>query len=287
MDDAWSRRRPSQPTLLTQESFLQSPMETPRENRKQLLNVFLSGGVPTQPQSTPLEPRSGGWGETGWKRPSFSDKKEDSVPSTAFKTKEKWSIDRHTPKGRAPPRHSLLEEESETNSGSASKDFSFRSVSSPQLRTPLETNESVSSPRSTSCWVTVFGFGPSLQTAVLREFRNYGEIVKYIPGKGNWMHICYATPLQAQIALGKRIHMVGSTTMVGAVPCVEQDIVREESSLSPGDTGNVSNSRHMQPLGSSIGYQNVLAKNQLYTDAPRPATGFLETLRNIFTYWNQ
>ncbi|GJD12954.1 Nucleoporin NUP53 [Galdieria sulphuraria] len=171
----------------------QSPVETPRENKKQLLNVFLTGGLPTQ-QFSPLESRSLVRGETSVKRTSNSGRNEDYVPPTQLKTKDKWSADRNTPKGRAPPRYSLLEE-SETNSGSASKDLSFRTVASPQLRNQFERTEPSLSPRSegTSCWVTVFGFGPSLQAAVLREFRNYGEI--------------------AQMATGKRIHMVAATTM--------------------------------------------------------------------------
>ncbi|GJQ09243.1 hypothetical protein GpartN1_g1034.t1 [Galdieria partita] len=268
----------------------QSPLETPRENKKQLLNVFLSGGVPTQ-QFSPLESRSLGRGETNLKRTSNSSKSEDYVPSTLLKTKEKWSTERNTPKGRAPPRHSLLEE-SETNTGSASKDFLFRTVASPQWSNQVETAESTMSPRSegSSCWVTVFGFGPSLQAAVLREFRNYGEIIRYIPGKGNWMHICYRTSLQAQMAVGKRIHMVGATTMVGAIPCIEQEIGREDSSLSPGDKGNVSDDRYMQNHGYNIStqYQDLRSQTKnLYMDAPRPAGGFLETLRNIFNYWNQ
>ncbi|EME32558.1 uncharacterized protein Gasu_03300 [Galdieria sulphuraria] len=268
----------------------QSPVETPRENKKQLLNVFLTGGLPTQ-QFSPLESRSLVRGETSVKRTSNSGRNEDYVPPTQLKTKDKWSADRNTPKGRAPPRYSLLEE-SETNSGSASKDLSFRTVASPQLRNQFERTEPSLSPRSegTSCWVTVFGFGPSLQAAVLREFRNYGEIVRYIPGKGNWMHICYRTLLQAQMATGKRIHMVAATTMVGAIPCSEQEILREESISTPADKGSVSKTRYISNFGNNIGTQYHDFHSQtssLYMDAPRPAAGFLETLRNIFNYWSQ
>ncbi|GJD12956.1 Nucleoporin NUP53 [Galdieria sulphuraria] len=229
----------------------QSPVETPRENKKQLLNVFLTGGLPTQ-QFSPLESRSLVRGETSVKRTSNSGRNEDYVPPTQLKTKDKWSADRNTPKGRAPPRYSLLEE-SETNSGSASKDLSFRTVASPQLRNQFERTEPSLSPRSegTSCWVTVFGFGPSLQAAVLREFRNYGEINFVAGTNGNWKENSYGR-------------------------------------CDYDDKGSVSKTRYISNFGNNIGTQYHDFHSQtssLYMDAPRPAAGFLETLRNIFNYW--
>lgn len=46
---------------------------------------------------------------------------------------------------------------------------------------------------SSDRWITVFGYGPSMQSLVLREFRNYGDIVRHVNGKGNWMHILVST----------------------------------------------------------------------------------------------
>mmetsp|Transcript_4514 Transcript_4514/g.13694 ORF Transcript_4514/g.13694 Transcript_4514/m.13694 type:complete len:347 (-) Transcript_4514:282-1322(-) len=70
-------------------------------------------------------------------------------------------------------------------------------------------------------WVTVFGFGQAMQSLVLREFRNHGDILRHVTGKGNWMHIQYRTVLQAQVALSKRVRLVGGDTMVGVMECAE------------------------------------------------------------------
>ena len=78
-------------------------------------------------------------------------------------------------------------------------------------------------------WVTVFGFSPAMESQVLREFRRHGEIVRTVAGKGNWVHVLYRTPLQAQVALYKpwRI-LAGSETMVGTVVCTEPHVAKEQ-----------------------------------------------------------
>uniref|UniRef100_A0A7S1XBP0 RRM Nup35-type domain-containing protein n=1 Tax=Compsopogon caeruleus TaxID=31354 RepID=A0A7S1XBP0_9RHOD len=55
----------------------------------------------------------------------------------------------------------------------------------PQRKTTLFAHEG----DGEGCWITVFGFGSAMQSVVLREFRAHGEIVRHIPGKGNWIHI--------------------------------------------------------------------------------------------------
>lgn len=64
---------------------------------------------------------------------------------------------------------------------------------------------------------------------MLREFRRHGEIVRTVAGKGNWVHILYRTPLQAQVALYKpwRI-LAGTETMVGTVCCTEPHVAKEQ-----------------------------------------------------------
>lgn len=81
----------------------------------------------------------------------------------------------------------------------------------------------------TDRWVTVFGFSPSMESQVLREFRRHGEVVRTVAGRGNWVHILYRTSLQAQVALYKpwRI-LAGTETMVGTVPCTEPQVAREQ-----------------------------------------------------------
>ncbi|CAN8063949.1 unnamed protein product [Agarophyton chilense] len=108
-------------------------------------------------------------------------------------------------------------------------------------------------------WITVFGFAPAMDAQALREFRRHGEIVRTIPGKGNWVHILYRTPLQAQVALQRpwRI-LAGTETMVGAVPCTEPNVAKladeqiEKGMLiaSPG-VANVSPFSNSMPLPSA------------------------------------
>lgn len=80
-----------------------------------------------------------------------------------------------------------------------------------------------------SKWITVFGFAGDMESQALREFRRHGDIVRTVPGKGNWMHILYRTPLQAQVALYRPWRILsGSDVMVGAVPCTEPDVAKDE-----------------------------------------------------------
>eukprot|EP00871_Galdieria_phlegrea_P005637 jgi/Galph1/6074/GphlegSOOS_G4740.1 len=250
-----------------------SPLETPRENRKQLMNVFLSGGgVPQQPSGTSTDGRFTPRGDISIRRPWSGSQKTSDERSlySVTKSKESKQTDSALRKGRAPPRTSLLED-SEQTSDTSTKEYFVRSPVSPEIRNfQGNTEEHLFSPRedSSNTWITVFGFGPSLQAAVLREFRNYGDIVNYIPGKGNWLHLCYKTPLQAQIALGKRIHTIGSSMIVGSVPCIEPDLVRGDSVWS------LSNSREeekgVQTSISRLHGQATTAHN-LFVDGPRPA----------------
>lgn len=55
-------------------------------------------------------------------------------------------------------------------------------------------------------WVTVFGFGQSMQSLILREFRNHGEIVRHVSGKGNWMHILVSFTSQDLPCCGVQSH---------------------------------------------------------------------------------
>ena len=75
-------------------------------------------------------------------------------------------------------------------------------------------------------WVTVFGFAPELTSAVVAEFRRYGDIVaQQSPpagtsgGVSNWVVLRYATAFSAQKACqdGHCVLLHGSL-LVGAVP---------------------------------------------------------------------
>jgi hypothetical protein len=67
-------------------------------------------------------------------------------------------------------------------------------------------------------WVTVFGFPPSTTSYVLQQFKLYGDVIQYEIGETNWMHLQYATRLQAQKALTRNGHVFGDSLLIGVVP---------------------------------------------------------------------
>lgn len=73
-------------------------------------------------------------------------------------------------------------------------------------------------------WITVFGFPAAMEGTVLKEFKRHGEVLRTMPGRGNWLHILYRTSSQAQVALHRPWRLVaGGTIMVGATDCTEPD----------------------------------------------------------------
>lgn len=90
--------------------------------------------------------------------------------------------------------------------------------------TPGSTSAATDLPR----WITVFGFARDMESQALREFRRHGDIVRTVPGKGNWVHLLYRTPLQAQVALYKPWRVLaGTDIMVGAVACTEPTVAMD------------------------------------------------------------
>lgn len=67
-------------------------------------------------------------------------------------------------------------------------------------------------------WVTVFGFPLSATSYVLQQFKAYGDVLQYEIGDNNWIHIQYATKLQAQRALSRNGHLYGDSLLVAVVP---------------------------------------------------------------------
>lgn len=136
---------------------------------------------------------------------------------------------------RMPPNRSLLDSGSPsvlhlrtpgTTPGPTPGSFARTSArfSSP----PAPTSGTHSSVQGENRCVTVFGFPPDLESQTLREFRRHGDIVRAIPGRGNWVHLLYRTPLQAQVALYKPWRVLaGTDVMVGVVPCTEPDVAKE------------------------------------------------------------
>lgn len=140
---------------------------------------------------------------------------------------------------RMPPNRSLIDSgspsvlnlrtPSATPSGTAAATPGSFARTSARYSTPAGAASGLQSdaPGSDRC-VTVFGFPPDLESQTLREFRRHGDILRTIPGRGNWVHLLYRTPLQAQIALYKpwRI-LAGTEVMVGVVPCTEPDVAKD------------------------------------------------------------
>lgn len=91
-------------------------------------------------------------------------------------------------------------------------------------------------PRGAEKWVTVFGFPSSLEATVVREFRRHGDIVRTLAGKGNWVHLMFTSPVNAQVALHKHWRTVAQgSVMVGIVPCTEPELARDaEDQLERG-----------------------------------------------------
>lgn len=75
------------------------------------------------------------------------------------------------------------------------------------------------------CWVTVFGFPPAASSFILQQFSQYGNIMKSVTSKGNWLHLQYQSKLQAKKALSKNGKIYGSNIMVGVMPCIEKSVM--------------------------------------------------------------
>lgn len=102
-------------------------------------------------------------------------------------------------------------------------------------------------------WVTIFGFSADMESQALREFRRHGDIVRTVPGKGNWVHILYRTPLQAQVALYRTWRILsGTDIMVGAVSCTEPDVARQEDDAVERGFLVASPSAASTPVGPSM-----------------------------------
>jgi hypothetical protein len=70
--------------------------------------------------------------------------------------------------------------------------------------------------------VTVFGFPQGSTQQILKQFQKYGQIVRYLMGEGNWLHIEYLTRLEAQNALAKNGIKIDKNLMIGVIPYTEQ-----------------------------------------------------------------
>ncbi|KAK4537930.1 hypothetical protein CDCA_CDCA15G3955 [Cyanidium caldarium] len=119
-----------------------------------------------------------------------------------------------------------------------------------------------------ACWVTVFGFAPGQQAMVLREMRALGHVQRYVARKGNWMHVQYATALQAQTARSRVARFLNANTLFGVVPCTEPEVVREEQVGMPS------------PLPGELSTASIRSGAEAWTTmTPAPAVDHNRSLR--------
>jgi len=85
-------------------------------------------------------------------------------------------------------------------------------------------------------WITVFGFNAKDELIVRQQLAICGNIVRYVPGPSgsNWMHLRFESAIQAQAALGKNGELIGGATMIGVMPCRDQEVLRDAASSSSG-----------------------------------------------------
>lgn len=70
--------------------------------------------------------------------------------------------------------------------------------------------------------VVVFGLPADSVQNVLRKFQEFGDIVDYHVGQGNWMIIRYATALQAEKALSQTSVLLSSNVLLGVMKLTSQ-----------------------------------------------------------------
>lgn len=168
---------------------------------------------------------SGGPIETPAREPSLEN---PSIPAT----------DSHRTPSRMPPNKSLLDSGPPSvlhlRTPSASPAVQSATPGSFARNTPRHSSPGMTPTtanghaQEVSRWITVFGFPREMESQTLREFRRHGDIVRTVPGKGNWVHLLYRTPLQSQVALYKPWRVLaGTDVMVGAVPCTEPSVAKD------------------------------------------------------------
>ncbi|XP_068723221.1 nucleoporin NUP35-like isoform X2 [Montipora capricornis] len=119
------------------------------------------------------------------------------------------------------------------------------------------------------CWVTVFGFPPAASSFILKQFSQYGNIIRSVTSKGNWIHIQYQSKLQAKKALSKNGKVYGSDIMGVMEASGKEDINGSPLRLETGTTvsTSINKSAPMRPLTAA--YQAVRSDHQVVQDGSR------------------
>ncbi|XP_070581985.1 nucleoporin NUP35-like isoform X2 [Ptychodera flava] len=143
-------------------------------------------------------------------------------------------------------------------------------------------------------WVTVFGFPPPAASFILQQFSQYGNILKHvIATSGNWMHIKYASRIQAKKALSKNSKVFGNSIMVGVTPCIDKSVMygTDESTTQNISTSTLSEaidahrSPAIRPLTAA--YQAASSQNEVApsTNTPKKNTNVVSRTLEYMLGW--
>lgn len=136
------------------------------------------------------------------------------------------------PPGTASSEHAKFQSPSATPSQAA---VGFHHAA-PVVVTGAEVSRPLETDRALRDRVVVFGLPADSVQNVLRKFQEFGDIVDYHVGQGNWMIIRYATPLQAEKALGQTSVLLSSNVLLGVMKLTSQLARRLNIQIRDGDT---------------------------------------------------
>ncbi|CAG5107796.1 Oidioi.mRNA.OKI2018_I69.chr1.g3492.t1.cds [Oikopleura dioica] len=106
-------------------------------------------------------------------------------------------------------------------------------------------------------WITIFGFPSAAEAFIIRQFRQYGVIVNYIPQteNANWIHVQYSNKMQAQKALSKNGKIIDGNIMIGVIPCIVDPGQEQVASVDMTKFGNTFSA-------NQTGSENVPPRNR-------------------------
>ncbi|CAJ0571743.1 unnamed protein product, partial [Mesorhabditis spiculigera] len=123
------------------------------------------------------------------------------------------------------------------------------------------------------CWVTVFGFLPGDNNKIITYFGRHGDIVDHrIPAQGNWMHLCYSSPVHAAQAISRNGIVMEGHVKVGVVQCTDRDVLSSTADRSyvNRSSGNITKIRGPESSKADVSYtrafSNVNSANDSFLD---------------------
>eukprot|EP00744_Colponema_vietnamica_P014349 GILI01020083.1.p1 GENE.GILI01020083.1~~GILI01020083.1.p1 ORF type:complete len:220 (-),score=54.71 GILI01020083.1:372-989(-) len=128
-------------------------------------------------------------------------------------------------------------------------------------------------------WVTVFGFPPSCVSLILNRFQIHGEITNHVSGNGNWIHIQYASSVQAQKALQWNGKSFNGVLMVGVTRCAEESVMGEDAPPS----FIMSPAQHAEPLKKARNMDLDLSRPQ--SSLPHKDTSVFSRVKEFIFNW--